>query len=177
MFLQRVALEPVPQYAVVDEQVVAHVLRGLTASGELKHELSGAFRQLEVRQPALAECLGEELAEVERASTQTLTYFLFLVIYLCFEHAFGERLGTVTAAELDATIERLLTDGELRQQALREGSYSEDVVALGQPALVRLIDSELSRALAAGGQRDAAPVFEALLIEILALTEAVSPAA
>jgi len=172
MFVQRVALDSVPAYAVVDEGVVAGVLREIT-EGDLRVQLDAVFRRVELQQPALAEFIGGELSAIEGAPGQALSYFLLLVVYHCFEEAFGPRVGTLASEDIERIFQRLVVDGEVRRQSCRAGSFSEDVVALGQPALMRLVSDECDRAAEAVPDIDR--IFESMLIEVLALTEAVAP--
>ncbi|MGD8858535.1 MAG: hypothetical protein PVI30_00885 [Myxococcales bacterium] len=173
MFVQRVALEAVPSYAIVDRTVITETLRSLNA-GDLREELDRTFRRLEIQQPALAEFVSAELGHIEGATGQALAYFLFLVVYLCFEDAFGQRLGRVVDEDVDSGLQRLITDGELRRSTCGGESYSEDAIALGQPALMTLVNEECDRA--ADATPDVDRIFESLLVEVLVLTQAVAPA-
>jgi hypothetical protein len=171
MWVAAGALEPVPSHAVVDETTVTSVLRQLTAGDALRVELDATFRRLELRHPALAELLAGELAEIESGASQALGYFLFLTVYLAFEQRFGARLGPIAHLQLDAALQRLVTDSEVRERCAPQ-TCSEDVLALGQPALMQLIDREIRKA----SDTDAlVPMFEVLLVELLVLSEAVAP--
>ncbi|MDD9938349.1 MAG: hypothetical protein OXT09_32370 [Myxococcales bacterium] len=172
MFIQRVALEQVPTYAVVEQPVVADVLQELTG-GDLRAHLDQVFRRVEMQQPALGELISGELAAIEGAPGQALAYFLLLVVYRSFEEAFGTRLGEISDVDIERVFQRLVVDGEVRRQSCTAGSFSEDMVAVGQPALMALIGEECDRA--AETAPDVDRIFEALLIEVLALTEAVAP--
>jgi hypothetical protein len=70
----------------------------------------------------------------------------------------------------------LLTDGTLRHAGISHGTYSEDQITIGQPALVRMMRREIDRAASEDGIPWSAldPLFEALLVEVLLLSEAVS---
>jgi len=173
MFVQRVALEAVPDYAVVEHGVLVGTLSDLTAHGELRSRLDTVYRRLESEQPALAEFIAGELSEVDGAAGQALSYFLFLLVYLSFERAFPSRLQEVASGDLRVALERLIIDGEMRERHCPENSYSEDAIALGQPALMKFINAELERA--ADELSAAENLFEALLLEVLVLTEAVAP--
>lgn len=179
MIVQRVALEPVPSYAVVDEESVVQVVQRVTRGDDAMNVLGAAFDRLERRQPSLASYLSDELGRSDEFGSQTLTYFLFLIVFMSFEEAFGHRIGEVRRSDLAQTFDRLTTDGELRDAATPGESYSEDAVSLGQPALMALIHGELERAIksahAADRPLDIDPIVQALLIEVLALTDAVVP--
>ena len=172
MWVSAGALEPVPSHAVVDDEAVAAVLRRLLTGDALRPELDAAFRRLEAHQPALAELLAGELAEIDSVSGQAVGYFLFLTVYYAFEQRFGARLASVSHRQLDAALERLLTDSEVRESCA-PSSCSEDVLAVGQPALMQLIDREIGKAADA---QALTPLLETLLIELLVLSEAVIPA-
>lgn len=165
------AIEPIPAFAIVDDSALRTVLQRVTRGESMRRELDAAFRQLETRQPALAELMAGELAELDGPAEQAIGYFLFLTIYMTFEQAFGARLGTVTHTQLDATFERLLTDSEVREGCVW-GTCTEDAVALGQPALMGLVDRELERA---GNIEALHPMVEALLVEVVSLSHSVAP--
>jgi hypothetical protein len=173
MLIQPGAFAPVPSYAAVPGQAVAAVLQRLTAAGALQEPLDRAFRRLEAAQPELASFMAGELAELEQAEAQALGYFLFLLVFLAFEEAFGRRVRKLEAEDLDAALECLVADGEVRSQVCPEGSYSEDVVAVGQPALMDTIRGEISGA--AKRVPEVEPILQALLVEVVALTSAVAP--
>jgi len=170
MWVSPGALTPVPSHATIDETTVASVIKDLLRGDALRHELDATFRRLELRQPALAELIAGEVAEIESAPGQALGYFLFLTVYRAFEQRFGGRLGPVSHRQLDAALERLVTDSEVRESCAPT-TCSEDVLALGQPALMQLIDRELRKA---ENTEELMPAFEALLVELLVLSEAVS---
>jgi hypothetical protein len=128
---------------------------------------------LEGEQPALASFLGNELAELEDAAAQALAYFLFLSVFMSFRETFGERLAQVAQDDLDAVLDRLIADSEVRGAACQANSYSEDAIALGQPALMRLVHNELRDGNP--DATDAEPMLQALLVLIVALTDAVMP--
>lgn len=178
VLVQRVAIEAVPRYAVVDEDTVVQVVQRVTREDDAVPVLEAAFDRLERRQPALAGWLAEELGQADEVGAQTLTYFLFLIVFMSFDEAFGGRLAEVRRADLAITFDRLAADGELRDATPGE-SYSEDAVSISQPALMTLIHGEVERALDAAGQAgralDVDPIVQALLIEVLALSAAVAP--
>ena len=172
MLIQPGALSPVPSYAAVPAQAVAVVLQRLTAAGSLQHPLDVAFRRLESEQPELAGFIASELSELEQPEAQALGYFLFLTVYLAFEEAFHRRVRRLEPEDLDAALEQLVVDGEVRSQTCPAGSYSEDVVAVGQPALMDTIRGEIKAAAEKIPEVD--PILQALLVEVVALTQAVS---
>jgi hypothetical protein len=171
MLIGQGALEPAASHAVVPEHVVAAVLRDLGDDELLRARLDREFRRLESEQPILADMLAAELSGMDGAAGQALVYYLFLAVCAAFRETFGARVGEVTDPDLDRAIETLLADGEVRSQTCIARSYSEDVVAVWQPALMRLVQAELD------GARDGAqvePVLQVLLVLIVALTRAVA---
>jgi hypothetical protein len=169
MLIDKGALERVPAFAVVPEPVVIGVLRELSAE-DMRPRLDRVFRRLENEQPALAGFLASELSALETGAGQALGYFLFLAVCSAFREAFGARIGPLTDADLDAALDTLLADGEVRSQTCPAGSYSQDAIAQGQPALMRLVHAEIADA-------DDAPesdtVLQVVLVLIVALTRAV----
>jgi hypothetical protein len=173
MLIQPGALPTVPRHAVVPEQVVMMVLRRLTEREAIQPTLAAVFRRLETQQPALAEFVASELAELEEPQAQALAYFLFLAVFMAFRDAFGARLCTIVREDLESVLDRLVLDGEVRCRACPAESYSEDAVAIGQPSLMRLVRAELGADPALSCSDT---VLQGLLIEIVALTAAVAPA-
>jgi hypothetical protein len=173
MLIQKGALSTVPRYAVLAEDAVARVLPPLADQTVLQQELDASFRQLEAEQPALAAFLADELNEFELPAAQALAYFLFLLVFRAFREGFGARLPAVAEREVEQALQRLLADGEVRSRTCIANSYSEDMVALNQPALMRVIQAELEHAPDEAGELG--PIMQALLVEILALTHAVLP--
>lgn len=181
MFVESVAFEPVPAYARVHSDVVASVrARLLREPPALQSTLDSAFRAMEDRQPAVASFISNELAGIEEPGVQGIAYFLAVLVVDVFEDAFGPRLGSLELADLGQALERLIADGEVRSGGAAGQFYSEDALALGQPALVKLVRTEIDRAVASspaapdgGSPLDA--FYESLLVVIVALTQSVAP--
>src|SRR5262245_8706111 len=172
------ALEPSPSYAVVPEDVVDAVLRELGAGQRRRGDLDRMLRCLEDEQPALAAFLTDELAELTGAATQALGYYLFLAVCAAFRSAFGPRLSTIAQADLERALELLLADGEVRSRTCPAGSFSQDRVACLQPALMDAVMDELDLAQSAhGAPLDVDTILQVLLVQVVALTRAVCPAA
>jgi hypothetical protein len=159
---------------VLAEDAIARVVSPLSDEAELQQRLDAAFRQLEAEQPALAAFLSDELIEIDAPAGQGLAYFLFMLVFRAFRDGFGPRLPEVAGREIERAVQRLLADGEVRSQTCIANSYSEDAMAIGQPALMRVIQDELEHAPDEAGEL--APIMQALLVEILAFTHAVLPA-
>lgn len=179
MFVPRVALPPVPEFARVAPVVLTSVLsRMLGDSSALTRVLDEGFRAMERNQPSLAEFVSNELAQVEGPRLSAIAYFLSVLVHQSFDEAFGARVGCVPASDLAQVVDSLVTDGELRTQG-DTVTYSEDAIALGQPALVALLRSEIDRVLDEAPDesrtREVDTLYEMLLVELLALTGAIAP--
>lgn len=183
VFFRKAALRPVPPWAVVDEMA----LDGLEASlGEdddgLQGVLDAGYREMDRLQPHLAEWLAGEVSSEADELAQSVGYFLVVTVYLAFREAFPTRLDEVDEAALHIALETLEVDEELRAADPTEVLESDDVVAMGQPNLVSFVREQVEAALepdedgeAADVDLDAvAVVYRAVLVEILALGQAVS---
>jgi hypothetical protein len=180
MFVQSVALPAVPEYARVSSDVLTSVLsRMLGEPARLTFALDAGFREMEREQPALATFVADEIAEISDPCLSALAYFLGVVLYLAFRDAFPGRLTAVQTREIKQMLDRLVTDGELRESGAAGRTYSEDAIAQTQPVLAALLRSEVERALeeappgASFHQMD--EVYEALLVQLLVLSYAVGP--
>jgi hypothetical protein len=178
MFVQHVGLSPLPIHARIEQPTLTQVLRRLASDQTaLRAGLRGGFGSMERRHPDLAMHLAEQVSDLEHDKAQGLAFFLAVLVYDSFQEAFGRRLGAVTEMDLERARTQLLLDGEVRGSGAAGDSYSEDLLTLGQPALVRLIRGELDRALdEAQLPQDstyADQLFETLLLEILVLSQAV----
>ncbi|HKU40696.1 MAG TPA: hypothetical protein VJR89_21195 [Polyangiales bacterium] len=174
MFVEPCALPPVPEYARISDRIVDEVRAQLLgAPGSLRAALDRAFHRMEHAQPAIASFVAHDLAEIDEAEAQGVGYYLAVLVVSAFEEAFGRRLGCVELADLQRALDCLIADGEVRESG--GAFYSEDALALGQPALISLLRSEIERTLPAadgGGPLDT--FYETLLVMILALTQAVA---
>ncbi len=178
MFLRKAALRPVPAWAVVDEMA----LDGLEASlGEddegLQEVLDAGYREMDRLQPHLAEWLAAEVSSEDDELAQSVGYFLVVTVYLAFREAFPTRLGEVDEAALSIALETLEVDEELRAADPTEVLESDDVVAMGQPAVLAYVQHHFDEAIA---QADGDPdldafdtVYRAILVEVIALSHAV----
>ena len=186
MFVENVAFEPVPDYARVQSDVLRQVRARLLAEPSLAGTLDSSFRALERRQPAIASFVAHDLAGIDAPTAQGVAYFLSLLVVLSFEEAFGQRLGCIELADLTLALDLLLADGEVRARGSAGQFYSEDALAVGQPAILKLLRTELDVALhamsgTAGNERDAIEsaqleaFYQTLLVLTVALTHAVVP--
>lgn len=178
-FLQRAALRPVPPYAVVDENALAQLEQTLDEDDDkLQDTLDRAFRELDRLQPDLALYLTEELSRATDDVAQSLGYFLMVTVFMAFREAFPTRLAQVDADALEAALASLAADEALRADDPNEVLESDDVLAMGQPALIEFIQSHVQEALEVSPDDtnldDLDNVYRAVLVEVIALTHAVS---
>lgn len=179
MFVAQMALDVVPEYARISLRAVDTVVaRFLEQPAQLERTLDQGFRAMQGRQPALAEYMAAEIAQLPLPRVQGLAYFLAVFTYRSFEEAFGPRLARIELRDINRMLERLITDSELRSQWASGVTYSEDAIAIGQPALVQLLREEIDRA--ARDEPEIAweaidPFYESLLVAVLTLTNAVAP--
>jgi hypothetical protein len=179
VFVEPCALPPVPDYARVDDDILNNVRARLVGgTGSVRSALDRAFRAMEQKQPAIASFVAHDLADVEEPAAQGIGYYLAVLVVCAFEEAFGRRLACVELSDLHGALDCLIADGEVRGSSA--GFYSEDALALGQPALMRLLRAEIERTLPAadGGEEQQAgqldTFYETLLVLIVALTQAVT---
>jgi hypothetical protein len=173
----------VPDYARVDDDILNNVRARLVGgTGSVRSALDRAFHSMEQKQPAVANFVAHDLAEIEEPAAQGIGYYLAVLVVGAFEEAFGRRLSCVELSDLHGALDCLIADGEVRGTSA--GFYSEDALALGQPALIKLLRAEIERTLpAADGGSDGqtgrtGPLddfYETLLVLIVALTQAVVP--
>ncbi|MET0391311.1 MAG: hypothetical protein ABW321_35385 [Polyangiales bacterium] len=178
MLVERVALQAVPEYARIDRAVVElAVSRLLHGKAGFERALNAGFRAMELRQPCVASFIATELTEQEHPRVRELGYFLAVLIFRAFEEAFGPRLAGVGWPDLHRTALHLVADSELRSR-VRGQTYSEDAIALGQPALVRRLRGELEHAVGDDpeiGGTALEQFYEKLLVVVWVLTHAVLP--
>lgn len=178
MFLRKAALRPVPRWAVVDDLAVDALESQLGDAEEaLQQTLDQGFRDMDRHQPHLAGWLADRLSSGTDEIAQSVGYFLAVTVYLAFKEAFPTRLSTVDEASLALAEDTLEVDEELRANDPSEVFESDDVVAMGQPALVSYIQHHFDEALAqCEGDADLAAfdvVYRSILVEVIALSHAV----
>src|SRR5712671_3442080 len=101
MFVESVALHPIPAYAQIAPSVLESVLVRLTgAPREQKRAFRTSFRVLEKRQPALADYMAAEVAQLHAVRVQSLAFYLAVLVYRAFEEAFGPRLARVELVDI-----------------------------------------------------------------------------
>ena len=108
---------------------------------------------------------------------QSVGYFLGVTVFLAFREAFPTRLEPVDEAGLRLALETLDVDAELRANDPTEVLESDDVVAMGQPALVSYAQHHFDEALSQAGSEADLDSFDAvyrcILVEIIALSHCV----
>ncbi|MEY4582315.1 MAG: hypothetical protein RL701_7018 [Pseudomonadota bacterium] len=179
MFVDRVALQLVPDYARITPDVVdAELSKLLYETNGLERALRAGYRAMEARQPCLATYVAHELSELPLPRLQALGYFLSVFVFRVFNDTFTTRLACVQLSDINRTLERLVADGELRSEWVRGTTYSEDAIAVSQPALMNRLRAEVDRVVneepdVAGDALD--QFYESLLVMVLVLTHAVAP--
>ncbi len=179
MFLRKAALRPVPGYAVVDSHFIDVIEQTLEADeDQLQEALDRGYRELDRMQPHLAPWIAEELSSGRDELVQSLGYFLSITIFMVFREAFPTRLVSVHESEIRVATELLAVDESLRANDPHEILESDDVVAMGQPAVVGFIQHHVEEAMTQSeGDIDLEEldgVYRALLIEVIALSHSVT---
>lgn len=179
MFVEPVALGAVPAYARVAQAVVDAVwTRMYRSSNGLDRALAAGFRRMEQRQPALAAFVAYELSELLSQQLQAVAFRLSMLVFSAFEEAFGSKLGRVELSDINRALSCLVADSELRSQWVRGNTYSEDAIAIGQPALVACLRAEMERAIAGAPDLEWENLdrfYQSLLAMVVAMTHAVAP--
>ena len=177
-FVLKAALRPVPRHAVVDDVAIANVEEQLGEEGdELQQTLDASYREMDRKQPAMAQFLSEQVSKHEDDLAQSLGYFLVVTVYMAFREAFPTRLVEVDETQLKLAIDMLAADEELRANDPKEVLESDDVVAMGQPVVLHFVQHHLDQALNQGGEDPDLEAFDsiyrAVLVEVIALSHAV----
>jgi len=179
MWVRSAAIRPVPAFAVLPREALELVEEWLGDDEDATERyLNEIYTELEEKQPALAERLGEAFARCTDEVAEALGYFLALTMYRAFDTAFDPHVSRVTADGLRSVEEALDLDEELRGDDPTEVIDSDDVIAMEQPHAVAYIHEHLETALevhAENADVDAIHgIYRLLLIELLALSYAVS---
>ncbi len=179
MYLRKAALRPVPGHAVVDEHAVRAVDDTLDQEEQdLQDWLDRGLRSLEHEQPVLSDWLEAQIDAAEHALAQSLGFFLAVSIYVIFKEAFPTRLFSVDDAALELALTTLDMDAALRADDPREALATDDVVTLGQPAVMAYLQHHIEQALEqlddAAEAHHLEAVYRAILAEVVALSHAVA---
>ncbi|MGF1469363.1 MAG: hypothetical protein ACFCGT_24860 [Sandaracinaceae bacterium] len=178
MFFQKAALRPVPTWARVDELAIERLEHALGEGDEaLQQALDEGYRDMDRRQPDLAEWLAREVAEGPDQLAQSVGYFLTVTVYLAFVEAFPTRLSVVDADALQLALDTLELDEELRANDPVQELQSDDIVAMAQPSVLAYVQHHLNEALQ---QADDEPdfdafegIYRAVLVQVISLSHAV----
>jgi hypothetical protein len=173
------AIRPVPPYARVPAHALDAVRDELAQDDDsARLQLDAAFDRFERSQPALAGRIAETLGQPLDETALALGYFLALSVWLAFERAHAGHLEEVRPQELAATEQLLELDETLRRADPAEALDSDDVVAMEQPHLLEFVHEHVDATLEAHADEvdvdDVHQVYRAVLIEILALSYAVT---
>lgn len=152
----------------------------LADGGEIaRGQLDRAFVRFESTQPQVADRVASALGKPMDETAMALGYFLTLAVWLAFDKSFEGRLGEVMADQLSAVEQSLSLDEELRRVDPAEAVDSDDVIAMEQPHLIAFVHEHVDNALRARGGDvdvdDVHAIYRVVLIEVLALSYAVSP--
>jgi hypothetical protein len=180
LFLRKAALRPVPRWALVREDVLTLVESQLEGDGDaLQKRLDGAYRDMDRRQPHLAEWLAEQVAGRSDDLAQSLGYFLIVTVYLAFREAFPSRLSPIDPSHLALARETFDADAALRRDDPSEVVETDDVVAMTQPSVVEFVQHHLDEAIEQAGESPDLDsfdhVYRTVLVEVIALSHAVLP--
>jgi hypothetical protein len=179
MFVEPVALDVVPAYARIAQSVIDTVVKRVCrVAPSVDKSLAGSFRQMEQRQPALAAFVAYELSELVSQPLQAVAYRLSVLVFGAFDEAFGARVECVALSDINRALSRLVADSELRSVWVPGNTYSEDAIAIGQPALVACLRAEVERAVASQPALEWDNLdrfYESLLAMVVVMTQAVAP--
>ncbi len=178
MWVRRAAIRPVPTYAQVTEHSLDSVRQNLADDDEqARAQLDAAFERFERTQPVLAAHVAAALGRPLDETALALGYFITLAVWLAFDAAHGQHLEPVTDDALNATVESMELDEQLRQTDPAEALDTDDVVAMEQPHLVGFVHEHIDATLDAHAEEidvdDVHAIYRLVLLEILALSYAV----
>lgn len=183
MWLARSAIRPVPAHAQVTPESIEAAEASLSERGDLEAQVQQGLRELDRQQPTLSRWVEGAIDGVSDETAVALMQYLSVICHRAFVEGFGRRVAAVDEGALSAVVATFDFDEETRRGAAEESLESDDVVAMGQPHLVGFVREQIEAALepdedgeAADVDLDAvAAVYRAVLVEILALGQAVSP--
>ncbi|MFW5925384.1 MAG: hypothetical protein ACOCV4_04410 [Myxococcota bacterium] len=178
MFVRKAALRPVPAHAIVDERAVAVIEESLgDAQEDLQETLDRGYQELDRKQPVLGTWLADQVSSRNDELVQSLGYFLAVTVYMAFAEAFPTRLRQVDDGSLTMALDTLAADEELRADDPGEVFESDDVVAMGQPALLAFVQHHVEQALEQAGDdidlSELDRIYRAVLVEVISLSHAV----
>lgn len=173
------ALRRPPAWAVISEETLADIEQRLDVDGmDLQSLLDAGYAEIDSEQAILSAWVADRVAACHDELAQSLGYFLVITVFLAFKEAVGARLAQVDEEKIALAEVLLETDEELRAEDPLEVLQSDDIIGIGQPALVEYIQHHMTEAV---GQAEGEPpveefdfVYRTLLIEVIALTESVA---
>jgi len=179
VWVRRSAIRPVPSFARVPRNRLEQVRDAISGDDDETHALiDNAFERFERKQPALSAHVAQILGEPLDETAVALGYFLAIAVWMAFDETHGPYLDTLTPEGVQATVEALVLDEELRRTDPIEALETDDVIAMEQPELVSFVHEELDAALEAHAEDidvdDVNIVFRLVLVQILALSHGVS---
>lgn len=182
MWVRQSAIRPVPAYARISAYTIEAVRESLMLEDEeVRAELDEAFERFEHSQPVLANRVAEMLSQPLDETALALGYFLTLVVWLAFERAYGTEMDEVRDSEIDATVELLKLDEELRRRDPGETLDSDDVIRMEQPNLLDFVHEHIDATLDVRNEDvdvdHVHAVYRLVLIVLLVLSYAVRPPA
>ena len=155
--------------------------RQLASETKSSASLAGTaeFARFHGLQPFLEQRITQRLAAPLDDLARGFGAELALITFLAFEHAFGDRLRTVSQQDWDRAEQLWNADELLRKNDPSACFESDDVVAMHQPELTSFARSVLDETIAENGEAldldDMDTAYRLVLIEVLALSYAVEP--
>ncbi len=181
MWVQRAAIRPIPGWARVPSAILERVEDRLGedgVDGGDGESIDGIFQRFEAEQPALSARVAVLLAQPLDEPVLALGYFLSLAVFLAFSETFGDRVSRIEEAALDAVVEELSFDEEMRRGTPDEAVETDDIVAMQQPDVVRFVREHVEVALDEVVDKQIIDeidrVYRLVLLETVALSHAVA---
>ncbi len=183
MWVRRAAIRPVPDFAKIPAHVLTRLEDELSdALGDGEHTptiLDEALERFEDVQPILAEHVSDQVSRHKQEPAMGFGYFLMIAVYLAFERAFPGDIAEVDTLGIKSVEEALSLDEEIRMADPAEVVESDDVIGMEQPHLLHYVQEHVDAALEAHANDidvdDVHAIYRAVLVEILALSYAVTP--
>jgi hypothetical protein len=180
MWVRRSAIRPVPRYARVSESSVRSTEAIFAAADARARQLARAsFERLTAQQPALTEYLAHKLSASLDDTALALGHMLAVAVFVSFENFAGSALRSLSRESVAAAELSLAADEELRRTDPQDALDSEDIVAIDQPSLLAFVNEHIERTLEQHARDvdvdDVDVVFRAILVEIVALSHAITP--
>jgi hypothetical protein len=180
VWVRRSAIKPIPRHARVPQSVVAAACGKLaTLDARAERLVREGHERFSVEQPAVARYLIERLPPSLDGVALALGRMLSVAVFLAFEALPTGVLRAVSADTVASADVSLGADEELRRADPMDALETEDIVAIEQPALVAFVNQHVGLTLQKHAETvdvdHVAVVFRAILVEILALSHAVSP--